>query len=763
MVEADSQSLGDQLPIKWAVIIMGGYDYYRDLPYNAIQRIEKIMQGRGVPYDVFQDDDIIAPADNPPSDKHALQYSNGTLRYQVIVLLFDFDPSDSTGVNQIYIDWAVGNGTNAVLFSKVAMAVPELLGLTASDVAWSYGGAITSNIVYKTFNDGIKEYTEGSAITLGTSLYFHVITDRSPGMTVWFNKTWGSSRSLGMANTTYGIGSVWYLGYSLNEPPLDHSLARYPTSWTEWRMEFWGHSINFALNNVENIPVKMMPFKRWKGAWIIRVDTDTWYWKNGLIPPESVLQSGWVYDYQFCVLGYGRANGIGDLSLIDGAPSGYSGIPSSQVMHTSVTGVLQTDFSFRTYAAIIYHSTDGGNYDRIKLDFNENMNFADDAAYQIWENMTYSSVLGKLYWSKMTPDAAQPQMINIGWWYTPMLMQDEATNLPLWKQYGEDYGLTYSFHGWQHVSLMPGGSSYAMWNGTHFILNTVYIEEKYSDSRYWMKDKFGGTGYGFEEDQVVISHPLDSHPTEVDTAIDNLPWILFQYDGKMSYVGFGKKSEPSKYTLSSANEELFHEYPRFAAIEDITKTLYPVISTFAHGIQYNTTFSFPPYSDSIKPANPRDAFDFWLNAKHMLENTYNAYYKSDKITLEFDANSALEEYVWKFPIEYNGKQFSNFFDNCSIGQVRHVDEDYVYIEFSQGPGAQRLEVTYGTPSPTVMVTVSNVSPQNSGTTNPSIGAHSVAENTLFSIAATPNSGFAFDHWELDGANVSTESSYSFNV
>ncbi len=762
-VKADPDTPDDRVPIEWAVVIVGGYNYYRDLSYNAIQRIEKIMQGRGVPYNVFQDDDISAPADNPPAGKYALQYANGSLKYQVIVLICDYDLSDSATVNQIYIDWAVGNGTNAVLFNRVAEALPELLRLTAGDIDWSYGGVLTSNIVCKTFNDGIKEYAEGSIISLGASLYFHAIIQESFGMTVWFNKTWTSNWSLGMANTTYGDGNVWYLGYSLNEFAMEYSAARYPVSWAEWGMDFWGHSINFALNNAEKIPVKIMPYKQWKGAWIIRVDTDTYYWKNGFMPPESVLQSGWVYDYQFCVLGYGRANGVGDLMLADGAPSGYGGIPSIEVMHTSVTGVLQTNFSFKTYEAVVYNSTDEGDYDRIKLDFNENMDFADDTEYRIWENMTYPTVMGKLYWCRIMPNAAQPQSINVAWWQTPMLMQDEGTNLPKWKQYGADYGLAYSFHGWQHVSLSPGGSSYVMWNGTHFLLNATYVEEKYVASRYWMKEKFEGTGYGFEEDQVVISHPFNNHPPEVDQVIDSLPWVLFQYDGAEPYVGFGKKSATSKYTLTSANDEQIDQYTRFTVFEDIVKTLYPVISTFAHGIQYNTSFSFPPYSDAIKPANPREAFDFWLNAKYMLENTYNAYYKSDKITLEFKANSTLQDYVWRFPLQLNGKQFISFSDNCSIGELKHTDSDYVYIEFSQGPGAQRLEVTYGTPTPTVTVTVSDVYPPNSGTTSPASGTYEVAENSVFSITANPSAGYIFDHWELDGVNVGSANPYSFNV
>jgi len=111
---------------------------------------------------------------------------------------------------------------------------------------------------------------------------------------------------------------------------------------------------------------------------------------------------------------------------------------------------------------------------------------------------------------------------------------------------------------------------------------------------------------------------------------------------------------------------------------------------------YNLSYKFTPYSDMLKPANPRDVFHFWSNARYMLRNTVQAYYKNNKITLEFKANSTLEDYVWKFPKKICGKHFNVFSDNRSIGKIKHFDEKYVYIEFSQGQGGQKLQATYGT-------------------------------------------------------------------
>jgi hypothetical protein len=702
-VKPANVSLESGIPIKWAVIVMGGYNYYRDLTYNAIQRIEKIMLGRGVPYDLFEDDEIVAPTDTAPTGKHPLQFADGSLQYQTLVLLCDYEQSDTTGVNQIYIDWAVANGTNAVLFHRVAQFVPELLGITANDVGWIWQHKKVSCIVNKTFNDGIKEYVAGSNITMTSSLQWHALIHKYHGMTLWFNRTWDSDWSLGMANTTCGNGKVWYLGWSWNDAyRMEDATAKYINDWSKSNFDFWGHAINFCFNNAEEIALKILPYKKWKGAWITRFDTDHYRWEDYWLPPESVLKSGWTWDYEFCVLGYGRAGGVHPIPLTDGAPDGYSGVPSSKVMHAYVTGVLQTDLiNNKDYKAIIYNNTVGSNYDRIKIDFNKNMNFADDTEYKLWENMTYPTVQGKLYWYSITPDATQPEEINIAWWQTPMIFASDTTK-DKFKQYGHEYGLYYGFHGWQHNYMPVCEGAYGMWNGTCFLNNATFIEQHFNASRYWMSYGFEPTGYGFEENAVIISHPNDCHPYPVDFVIANLSWVLFSYAGQSDvyWIGFAKNSAMDKYWLASSRTESFYTPSNFTIIQEMVQTLYPVISTYSHALNgeiFNSckSFYFPPYSNSIKPANPIEAFQFWLNSKYMLEHTANAYYKNGKIVLEFTANSTLKDYVWKFPLEYEGKYFNGFSDNKNIGKIKHFDGEYVYLEFSQGQGAQRLEATYG--------------------------------------------------------------------
>ncbi len=56
-----------------------------------------------------------------------------------------------------------------------------------------------------------------------------------------------------------------------------------------------------------------------------------------------------------------------------------------------------------------------------------------------------------------------------------------------------------------------------------------------------------------------------------------------------------------------------------------------------------------------------------------------------------------------------------------------------------------------------------VSPSGGGTTSPAAGTYTYDEGQTVQVTATPNSGYRFDHWELDGRNVSTSSSYSVTM
>ena len=92
-----------RIPLNWAIISLGGHDYYRELRYNAIQRIEKMVHSRGVPFDLFGDVNISAPKDNIVENKYPLQYLNGSIKYKVIILFYDWCLTRSA-VNTNYIN-----------------------------------------------------------------------------------------------------------------------------------------------------------------------------------------------------------------------------------------------------------------------------------------------------------------------------------------------------------------------------------------------------------------------------------------------------------------------------------------------------------------------------------------------------------------------------------------------------------------------------------------------------------------------------------
>jgi hypothetical protein len=50
-----------------------------------------------------------------------------------------------------------------------------------------------------------------------------------------------------------------------------------------------------------------------------------------------------------------------------------------------------------------------------------------------------------------------------------------------------------------------------------------------------------------------------------------------------------------------------------------------------------------------------------------------------------------------------------------------------------------------------------------GTTNPSPGTSTHTAGTLVPVTATPNSGYIFDHWELDGVNVGSVNPYTVTM
>lgn len=689
----------DFISIKWGLIVLGGYDYYAKHSFNPIQRVERYIQARGVPYDLFQDDDIEAPTNNLTAGKYSLQYANGSTRYQVLVLIIN-SHRDSSAINVNYIYSAIGNGTNAVIFGMAAKFVPQLLGILPSEVTYfeDYRTPYGVNIsVKETFDDGIKRYERGSVVNITAPYYAHTKVQNSNDNTVWYIMSRPGNWWIGMMNGTFGKGQVWYNSLVTDSNNFLYPMNTYENSWVSYHFDFVGHAINFMFNQVEKVNLGLQGYKKWKGALIIRLDQDTRY---GIHTPinEEALKAGWVYDYVICPLGYREPYS----SLVsDGMPKNYTGSPSSKVKNGNAT-YFRFNGEDHTFKFIIYNSTVNGNYDRIRLDFNENKDFSDETEYGIFDNITYTGLEGKYYWAYLD-NQTNPTKVNFGRWQ-PLRYMIPTAWLETYKYYGATYGVTFGFQDWQHTDV--GNASFYhvsyMWDGSKFIGNQTWVEEMYNKSREELIYNFGSNGNGFDANEITLSHPGNRYAQETRHASGNLTYFLFEY-GSRSPWGDSER-EPGFYLpkygkpiLSAAfGGDTYAKGWAFDGLIDMVKTLYSVVAVYGHNTgSYNLSYTFTPYSDMLKPANPRDAYHFWYNARYMLRNMVNAYYKNGKITLEFKANSTLKDYVWKFPIQHNDRYFTSFSDNRSVGKIKYFDGKYVYVEFSQGQGKQKLEATYG--------------------------------------------------------------------
>jgi len=692
------EAVPNYTPIKWALIVLGGFDYYKDSPGgNAIQKAEHWIQSEGVPYDIIEDDNIEAPTDTPTYGKYPLQYANGTIRYGVFVIVTNDFKESTAAINVNHIYWAVDNGTNAIIFGVAAKHVPELLNVTANDVSYFIDYFITTinYTVLKDFSDGIEEFTAGNySITFPNYYGIHANVSNIEGKTIWYTCKANSQGKFwnGMMNTTYGSGKVFWHS---NIPSTKYFL------WYSTFSDYWdafkiiSHSINFMFKQVKRIDLGLQGYKRWGGAITYRLDQDTYMGIEK--PPEEALEAGWYVDVVICPLGYLTTGG----SLTDGMPESYTGAPSTKSKWGTFNNIVSSTEPLQQTSRnfIVYNSTVKSDYDRIKVDWNQNENFADDTAYKLWENQTYTLVKGTYYWCYID-NWTDPTVIGLGWWCP---LRERISDFSWWKTWGQQGYICYGFHGWQHqqIGTESGHGVYNQWNGTHFIMNQTLIEEKFTEAKNELSYCLGSTGYGFEADNVLVSHPGNEYWSEVDAALFNLDWVYLTYgDGHKNEPGWFLYNDRKTAMTCGAGAVMMEKGLSIEALKDAVKTLFPIFGVYEHnGGYYNLTFNvYPPdnaYTDMFCFAHLDESFEFWFNSRYMRMNTVNACYKNNKIILEYKTNSTLKDYVWKFPIMLNSKYFNSFSDNRSIGKIKHIDENYVYIEFSEG-GNEKIEATYGT-------------------------------------------------------------------
>ena len=689
-------SAADYIPLKWGLIVLGNFEYYKYPPgQNAIQKTEHWIQSEGVPYDVIDNHAIQGPTDTPALGMYPLQYSNGKLRYGIFIIIMN-NFKDSKAVNVNYIYWAVGNGTNAVIMGEAAKYVPELLNVTSTNVSYFIDYSITSinYNVLREFDDGIEKYALGDCnVTFPNYYTMHANVTDPTGKTIWYTCTSNTGKYwIGMMNTTYGSGMVFW---NSNIPSSD-SFLWYSTFYIYWdAFRIIAHSIRFMFEQVKTIDFGLQGYKRWRGAITYRLDQD--YPIPLTKSDEEALKAGWYVDMVAPALGYLTTDG----NLSDGVPSGYVGAVSSATKWgTFESLVVSTEplvYTSRNFT--IYPSTEHGNYDTMQVDWNQNQNFTDDKEYGIWENQTDPSIMGTYSWCYID-NFTNPLKVSLEWQCS---MRDRITDFSWWKTMGEQGYIRYGLHGLTHIDAGDASlvSAYLVCNGSAFIFNQTWIEEQFTEARNELAYCLGSSGNGFDADRVLVSHGGNEYQSVVDSALFNLTWVYLTY-------GDNDKNEPGWFVYDGritamtcgANRGYPEDPKGFEALQDAVKTLFPVMGVYEHNWgYYNLSFDVLPsdtaFSDMFCFAHLDDSFEFWSNSRYLWTNTQTASYENNKIVLEYNANDTLKDYVWRFPVTYNGQYFNGFSDNRSSGKIMHIDGKYVYVEFSEG-GNEKLEVTYGT-------------------------------------------------------------------
>ena len=120
-------------------------------------------------------------------------------------------------------------------------------------------------------------------------------------------------------------------------------------------------------------------------------------------------------------------------------------------------------------------------------------------------------------------------------------------------------------------------------------------------------------------------------------------------------------------------------------------------------------------------------------------------------------------YTWEpYGYGYNENHYPDAVQIPNSGHIRvtvtpdQVTTDYVR-SYLAGDGENRAvahSITVEAPpsGPTHVLTVA-VDPTAGGTTAPAVGGHTYTENRVITLTATPASGYAFDHWTGDVADV----------
>jgi len=202
--------------------------------------------------------------------------------------------------------------------------------------------------------------------------------------------------------------------------------------------------------------------------------------------------------------------------------------------------------------------------------------------------------------------------------------------------------------------------------------------------------------HGLDINKMLFSAAGNDYSNTLDNALGNLTWMYLTYgDNSRKFPGWYLQDPRQPYLPCGAGQINMGQGKYMDGAIDMVNTMFSIFGVVHHNWGfYNLSYSFEPYTNMFKWVHLDESYEFWSNARYMKRNTVNAYATSNTIVLEYKANSTLEDYVWQFPLKYNGKYFQGFTDNRTVGKIQHVDGEYVYIEFASG-GNEKITATYG--------------------------------------------------------------------
>jgi uncharacterized protein YqjF (DUF2071 family) len=82
---------------------------------------------------------------------------------------------------------------------------------------------------------------------------------------------------------------------------------------------------------------------------------------------------------------------------------------------------------------------------------------------------------------------------------------------------------------------------------------------------------------------------------------------------------------------------------------------------------------------------------------------------------------------------------------------------------SANPYSVAMDYHHGLEAFFVPIHTLTISTTTGGTTDPAPGAHSYVEGTVVPVTAAADTGYQFDHWELDTVNVGSANPYSVTM